>query len=363
MYRQIFSSMTLLSLLFCSINTNLMGQTLYNYASKQIIEHFSFRDSVLKYDQKSRFFNNRVVATHPLRANKAVFKSSCVVEGLRFEAEVDFSESVFASRFDFKNLSTLNSTNFSRAVFSTGVSFENAFFDKAVNFEGVKFNNPTIFDGATFKNGVNFKNASLLGTLSFRNVGLISFDGVIDLTKVSIPSKFCRIDIRGTDITKLKFDYTRFKLYFGKGAKRASQKEQEKIYQALLDQQKRYGFDNGYQELLKEYSQFLNKGGANVLQKQSVDRSTHKTFWVFIGTVLFFSVLMYFVLNRRDKSRIESIQVSNYIKKEMVPLADIESTVNKGMYLWTVYQLPKDVKNEPEEFWYKYEQLLDKIKS
>lgn len=361
MYRQIFSSVTLLGLLF-GINTTLMGQTPYNYASKRIIDHFSFRDSVLKYDQKNRFFNNRIAATHPLRANKAVFRTMCVVEGLRFEAEVDFSESVFASRFDFKNLSTLNKVNFSKVLFSASASFENAFFDKEVNFEGAKFNNPTVFDGATFKNGANFKNASLLGTLSFRNVGLVSFDGVIDFTQVSMPSKFCRIDVRGTDITKLKFDYTRFKLYFGEGTKRASPKEQEKVYQALLDQQKRYGFDDGYQELLKEYIQFLNKDGVDVPKKQPVDTRTHKTFWIFIGSVLFFSVLVYFIRNRRDKSRIES-QVTNYIKKDTIPLADIESTVNKGLYLWTVYQLPKDVKDEPEEFWHKYEQLLEKIKS
>ena len=75
----------------------------------------------------------------------------------------------------------------------------------------------------------------------------------IDLTYAVLDSskQVCMIDLYGTDINKLKFDYSRFSIYKYSDYEK---KHISHLYEQILKMQKDKGFIDGYEKADKEYS-------------------------------------------------------------------------------------------------------------
>jgi hypothetical protein len=105
--------------------------------------------------------------------------------------------------------------------------------------------------------------------LDFSNVKITE---EVDFSKAKKVDSICKINIYGTDISKIKLRYEMFKLYFPK-KDNIPFELQANVYEQLLNNFKKNGYIRSYEKLDKEYKElyYIEKGGmykiVNLFQK------------------------------------------------------------------------------------------------
>ena len=90
---------------------------------------------------------------------------------------------------------------------------------------------------------------------------------------------------------------------------------------------------------------------------------------------IFIALVLYFQPNNstsafRQKTTSPSVATNNQTnpKKQPTPslnkikIKEVNKNVTRGKSLWKTYQVPAEGEAEPEQFWTRYEQLLQKVK-
>lgn len=196
--------------------------------------------------------------------NSVSFKGSTTFSSVHFLGSTSFRYSSFMDRVDYRNITFKDEVNFygstfysfasfHNANFGSKVSFQNSTFDSTVSFLETKFSSKVDFSSATFKEEVNILDAILPDTLILSNVKTVE---EIDLTYMRLDSlkQVCIIDLYGTDINKIKFDYSRF--YILQHAAVYSKAHISHLYEQVLKMQKDKGFIDSYEKADKEYRHF-----------------------------------------------------------------------------------------------------------
>lgn len=202
----------------------------------------------------------------------------------QFNKTVDFYNTVFSGEnsfvhADFYSMSSFISTEFSNvnfdyASFSNDVLFKNSRFTGFASFGGTNFITKASFIGLIFDGDASFDNAEFYKKVSFKNTvfnGNVSFihttlpdeldfshvksKHIIDFTDSLTPklADRCKINLLGTDLGKIKMNYTNFILYFPKNTPEG---EIGVVYQKLLNSFKQNGDITSYTKLFEEYSAY-----------------------------------------------------------------------------------------------------------
>lgn len=162
------------------------------------------------------------------------------------------------------NYFALQSFPFPAQFTLAGSKFKTAVFNVALNAlppgngDGASFNKLTFWK-STFLSKYTLADLSVLAadTLEFDH-NSFGPSGKLDLTGLRRYQVDAPVTIvfhsANDEPGHLTFDYVEFQLMFANGF---SPREKERLYQSLLDQQKRDGFISGYEKLDKEYRHFL----------------------------------------------------------------------------------------------------------
>ena len=243
--------------------------------------------------------------------NNAIFYSDCNFVASQFYSKAIFNGSIFKSRSDFRLVNFTKSADFGGAKFDSTADFrqttfkdEAAFFaitfngeavfggclfDTAANFMYTNFNRWANFDGTLFASevsfcNVNFNSGASFGTTKFSSIAnfqnaafnhRVSFNGCIlpdtlyfsfvdsekeiDLTysvNNTLNQRKCNIDVYGTDIGKLKFDYSKYKILKKSKYHQYDRSQIGNVYEQVLSMQLKKGFIDGYENADKEYRHF-----------------------------------------------------------------------------------------------------------
>ena len=257
--------------------------------------------------------------------------------------------------------------------------------------------------------------ATLPKVLLMSNLNLKDCKEHIDLSQ-AVPGKGeCQIDLMGTDVSKVNLDYDDFRLLFD-GYQvfengRSFDQERKGLYKDLLMHQKMRGYARGYRKLLMEFELIYPEEAAQIakmvsdefgasdtlktsnpvveeenqttdtyleiLEQQREVRGQARTrdrlilLFTVLGVIIAALIGLYVkTSSKKSKPLAQKVQYQspvtpkqpNYFKQEVVSQYKAKKTVFKGEELWGVYQRPEDVLQEPEVFWEKYEQLLEKAK-
>ena len=143
---------------------------------------------------------------------------------------------------------------FKKRGFRSLASFENTHFD-SVSFQNASFSSVANFNGTQFKGMVFLDECYLPDTLYFSHVQTLrEIDFTYALTDSVADRKRCVIDLYGTDLSKIKFDYSRFKILVDTAKYR--RRQLSNMYEKVLKMQEDQGFLDGYEVVDKEYRHF-----------------------------------------------------------------------------------------------------------
>ncbi len=242
-------------------------------------------------------------------------------DSVRFSSGINFLMSVFNDSFSM-NKSIVDSTiYFSSAVFEKGASFEAAnfpgktYFDGAtldgdVIFRNTKFGEILSFSGAKIRSKIDFDGTLMADTLILTN--LKNFAEIMDFSKVEVQNnRPVHIEITGADMEKLKFDYKRCSLYFDEQDTdiKISDSAKAATYISLMENQRLFGFDEGYKLASKEYKEwtYLSQGKVliNWIQKYFFNYG-YDIFTIWLRNTFFLSIgvlVIYILVNARIKRR------------------------------------------------------------
>jgi uncharacterized protein YjbI with pentapeptide repeats len=231
----------------------------------------------------------------------------------QFAASTDFYHSHFHSTADFYRATFHGEANFVNSIFKKNAIFTFTTFEKSANFKNVEFssdcffNNTSLqseidFSGAKFNEKLDFSRSIISGSLIFKNStlphyldlsNLTHIASIIDLTEVKINENFqtCFLHLVNTDISKLKFRYHNFHLWFPKNC---PYEVKCNVYESLLTSLKNKGFKKSFEKLDIEYKKL--KYGEN---KQYVKNYVQENWWnygynkeyIFIWIFWFTSIL------------------------------------------------------------------------
>jgi len=278
-----------------------------------------------------------------------------------FDILADFSGASFKAFAYFYNARFMVLADFSNAHFDTAANFRYAVFDSVADFTNVHFAALVDFQYAHFKKKIalrnlsvypkfrfDFNNTVLPDTIDLSNNPVLSVEllSTIDFTladsldgeikptrtgfwKASVnlvkqyfypndpcfgPKKIHWINFYNTDISRIKIDYSHFRLYFkdvdeqDKLHKELSYDIKESIYEQLLKNFKDRGQDDSYERLDIDYRWF--KGRNAVLITGINDwwwRFGYEKWRIFIHSflvIIFFSVVNFFLMHKlNDKNR------------------------------------------------------------
>ena len=210
----------------------------------------------------------------PVNFGFSRFSSWTLFDDITFST-AQFFNTNFDSRTYFRLVDFNEWVDFRHSTFAQIVSFKGSTFASEANFVGADFGSVADFSSANFKDKVVFTYCSLPDTLYF---GYVQTSKVIDLTNTVIDtikgtdkydlspeiisSKRCLIDLYGTDISKLKFDYSRFRILkkikrtFGRDTYEYPRRQLSNVYEQVLRMQQDNGFIDGYEVADKEYQEF-----------------------------------------------------------------------------------------------------------
>ena len=262
-----------------------------------------------------------------------------------YEVAFEKGASFYATKFDNANfIKTIfnGPAIFNYANFHGRALFVNAKFYRNVSFEQASFHDTTDFSYSTFYSNLLLTKASFQKTLSFANAqfhGLVVFDEVklpeyldfSNVTHINQPisfkkitpeyNKIIKINLVGTEVTKIILDYSFFSLYFPEEASPASI---QNVYQSLLKVQQDNGFENGYKKLRIEFLTYQYRQNG-----QYISYFFDKYFWnfgfdkahliVLIGYIILFFTLIntaFFHILEREIYTIPFLNISS--KSEII---------------------------------------------
>ncbi len=197
----------------------------------------------------------------------AIFESDSGFESIRFNGSARFWKTRFDSTANFgytrfSSLATFSQStfrgwvNFKNSEFISFADFERVQFD-SVSFQNTNFNSVANFNEAKFQGKVNLNGCLLPDTLIFTGVqSSQEIDFTYALTDSIQSGDRCVIDLYGTDLSKIKFDYSRFKILTD--SSKYQRRQLGNIYEKILKMQNEQGFLDGYEVVDKEYRQFKN---------------------------------------------------------------------------------------------------------
>jgi len=273
-------------------------------------------------------------------------------------------KTIFKDYVNFNTLISLGDSYFHRTEFRNGVSFYNSQFDTAIfqntkfngvsTFDEVKFNkyayfgNATFFkevsfEGATFGENVIFDNTTFLGAINFSKV--ISIAKRIDLTFIktdTAENSNTRVGINlfDSDISKIKIDYQKFKLLIPPN----SPKEKvTNVYQALLFNFKNDGFLDSYQDLDKEYQEYLYIGHRDSKWYHHIFNETEKLWWDYgydRGRPIYWSILLVIIFAIINFFLYERLNVYVYNIENLpteIPKGSKVGVIVKKIYFSLIY--------------------------
>lgn len=193
-----------------------------------------------------------------------------------FYSETKFLSSIFREITSFHSAKFDSTAIFDYAQFQSTCSFQATSFDQTPSFEGVHFESISDFSNATFASGVNFKqtifgsvttfdHAVIKGNMNFSQCQLpdtllltyLETDRIVDLTYSLVDtiqlnrSTWCVIDLYGSPINKLRFDYSRFRILQDESI--YSRAQITYLYEQVLQLQRSSGFLEGAEIADKEY--------------------------------------------------------------------------------------------------------------
>lgn len=318
------------------------------------------------------------------------FQARASFSFLDLNAPATFYKAYFLDDVYFQSVATSDKVDFSWVKFEKKAIFKNSWFEEEVDFSRAKFGQLADFSKATFAKEVSFMHASLPDTLIFRNLNLIDYKGIINLTHATYKYEGnCLIDLIGTDLKKIMFDYTYFQLFFDWEAFPSNINETremaiDKVYRKLLSNQKKYAFVRGYRKALKEYKVFkatlpTHNAAPNRIPRRVFDgqRSNTTNNLSIIGIVTLLIILLYLTIRRNNKAKVISVtppiekvkyeppvveEPLRYFQAPQVPLEQVQHTISQSEALWANYRLPENVLDDSEGFWQPYEKLLQKVK-
>lgn len=326
----------------------------------------------------------------------------------RYPQAFDAYGKVFYKDISYQKANVEGTVNFAGYRFTRDVRFLQCTFGKTVNFSKTNFGKVVDLSRSTFKAGIDFTGARLPRKLILKNLKLEGNNDTLDLTKAVLTDEVCEIDLQGTDISKIKLDYRLgFKLLFSDDGKIEFTKQQKKeIFQDLLAQQKRLGFQWSCEKILKEFARYypnetqlvsdemppevlpenileserqvdsLLKALGEVeqaIERESANRPSNGLAEGFL-IIAFVAGFFILLIKQMDTYAVKSTLLTRknaHQKKVTAPapkkpkqkqLNRLQKNVVAGDALWKRYEAPESVLNEPEKFWQHYEQLLQKVK-
>lgn len=185
----------------------------------------------------------------------AEFKGPVRFRNARLFGECDFSDVVFEKRAEFDSTYFDKKTDFSEASFHS-VSFKKAEFNSEVSFKDTYFSDTLSFNHASFRGNVFFNSETRLPPyVDFSYVDWI--EKTIDFTGCKTANnQMVRINLIGTDISKVKIDYLHFRLDFNQ-MNLDNKDDFEKIaavYKELLTNFDKNNLVSSYEILDKEFT-------------------------------------------------------------------------------------------------------------
>ncbi len=195
----------------------------------------------------------------------------------RFDSLVTFANAAFLIQASFVG-TRFHDVNFSNADLGTRTYFLNADFKGNAVFHKAKMDSIAVFKNASIEQTLDLSDATLgqwadwthlkvNGNLVLNNthlpdtlllIGIKDVAGLIDFTTCAYNNKNNhRIDLFNSDLSKFKFDYSHFNLYFSESYE-ITDEEKIGLMEELLQVQQNYGFVNGFKKLDIEYKEFNN---------------------------------------------------------------------------------------------------------
>jgi hypothetical protein len=191
--------------------------------------------------------------------------------------------------------------NFAGIQFTKDVDFQNCVFKSKASFSNCVFTSSVSFKGTAFLDACDFSNAVFLGDLDFSNVQNIAtrIDLTVARTDTGNTDRMPRrgITLTGADVSKFKIDYSMFYLKFDMNSSFTTRSD---VYQSLLNTFKTAGYTESYEQLDKEYREFIHvhKGSTVTLWLDKYwwqfGYSKHYIFFWASGFVLFFTAINFF---------------------------------------------------------------------
>ena len=161
--------------------------------------------------------------------------------------------------------------HFNHSTYSGKSTFEKNVFHDAVSFESSRFFETLSFKGSTFNSHVRFHGTFLPRKVDFSNVAINGPPIQLDSAKAHDNTQDILINLLGTDLQKINFKYTVFRLDF---PDIATYQDITNIYTQLLEKYKRAGMKKSYQKLYREYREY-----EFTVRKQHVLNFVHKYWW------------------------------------------------------------------------------------
>jgi len=214
------------------------------------------------FNSEARFHNTEFNSVANFRDSE--FDSIVGFFDAEFDSMADIRSAVFNSSASFGGAVFNSEANFGLTEFNSEARFDMTEFNSVADFSYTKFNSVADFESAKFKEEVIFNFSTLPDTLYFTGVksekviDFTSCENRIDTLKPSSSENVCVIFLSRTDLSKIRLNYTDFKLAFDEDS--ITKKGIANTYERLLGTQRE--FPEGYKKLDIEYKEFkyLQKG-------------------------------------------------------------------------------------------------------
>lgn len=242
-----------------------------------------------------------------------------------FSGTVYLNENIFVkdlviSQSSFNRYLTINNCKIGGEAVFNNCTFEENFEANATAFEGnvkfikCKFEGDNDFDFAVFKGDISLINIrNLKNEINLTKSFISYYDAGYPEFQDSVPFRY--IELTNSDVSKIIFDYNKFRLKFRPNA---TYEEKATIYQTLLNNYKRLGYNESFEIVDKEYKEFDFKYHGqyvlNFLNKIWWDYGYKKSYiynWTF-GSLLVFWIINFMIIKylNSDVYQIKTIPAS-----------------------------------------------------
>lgn len=228
-YHRIYSSVLCCTILF------LLFVPLFSVAQRTQVTYFdSIADGVFKrypVFSKCDYYDAQHVS---VTFDSARFDCITFFGESEFHLPANFRNALFSNGSNFLWTHFFDVANFKQAVFLSTVDFKNARFDSVVDFTGCQFRCSDVnFGNAKFKGEVKWNKAKLPDKLDF---SFVTLEKLCNFQVAEYDStRICRINLYGTDLKNIRFNYQNFRLYFPEYLTYAQiQAEYKRIYRHFI---------------------------------------------------------------------------------------------------------------------------------